>query len=439
MTYRFRRTIKLAPGIRMNIGKKGGSISVGGRGGSISFGSRGVYKNIGLPGSGLSYRSKIGDQSSRNQGITSSKGLQSKGENTVRAKISVELNDDGSVIYKYENGDLLTDEHVRQVKHQGREYIASVLENKCNEINQANEDLINIHRSTQSPDTEILFVPANFDEPQPVQPSANFPEPKPTQPTLKEYGSLAKRMVIFRNNIDKKNNELQENYKNRLKKWDESKAYFEVNYITEFREYQEKLNLYNNRLIEFNEKQEKRKKFIEVDRLNDINIMQDFIAEALETIIWPRETIVSFDIDNDGKSVFLDVDLPEIDDMPERESIVNKRDLRLNFREISETQRRKNYYAHIHAIGFRLIGEVFVSLPTISTVVFSGYSQRPDKKTGNITNEYLYSVRVSRDKWEKINFSNLDAIDVSECFKEFDLRRNATKTGVMTPIEPFRL
>ncbi|MCX6034172.1 MAG: DUF4236 domain-containing protein, partial [Chloroflexi bacterium] len=186
----------------MNIGKKGGSISVGGRGSSISFGRRGVYNNIVIPGSGLSYRSKISGTSSGDQGIVRSKDLEQQGGNTVRARISVELNDNGSVIYKYENGDLLSDEHVRQVKSQGREFITDTLQNKSNEINQENEELIKIHRSTPSPDTEISFVPGNFDEPKPIQPSENFPEPKPAQPILKEYGFLAKRTDFIRKSTD---------------------------------------------------------------------------------------------------------------------------------------------------------------------------------------------------------------------------------------------
>jgi len=31
----------------------------------------------------------------------------------------------------------------------------------------------------------------------------------------------------------------------------------------------------------------------------------------------------------------------------------------------------------------------------------------------------------------------LEAIDIVMCFEEFELRRKATKTGIITPIEPF--
>jgi hypothetical protein len=57
--------------------------------------------------------------------------------------------------------------------------------------------------------------------------------------------------------------------------------------------------------------------------------------------------------------------------------------------------------------------------------------------TGYVEDEYLYSVKVERGKWQEINFSNLEAVDVAGCFEQFDLRRKATKSGILSPIEPF--
>ncbi len=55
--FRFRRTIKIAPGVRLNIGKTGVSTSVGVRGANVTFGKRGATSTVGIPGSGLSYSS----------------------------------------------------------------------------------------------------------------------------------------------------------------------------------------------------------------------------------------------------------------------------------------------------------------------------------------------------------------------------------------------
>jgi hypothetical protein len=59
MGIRFRRTITIVPGERLNFGKSGVSLSLGRRGASIALGPRGTFANVGLPGTGLSYRTKL--------------------------------------------------------------------------------------------------------------------------------------------------------------------------------------------------------------------------------------------------------------------------------------------------------------------------------------------------------------------------------------------
>lgn len=53
--FRFRRSIKLLPGIRWNIGKKSTSLSFGGRGANYTVGTSGSRTTVGIPGTGLSY------------------------------------------------------------------------------------------------------------------------------------------------------------------------------------------------------------------------------------------------------------------------------------------------------------------------------------------------------------------------------------------------
>ncbi|WP_075686531.1 DUF4236 domain-containing protein [Serratia marcescens] len=59
MAIRFRKRIRIAPGVYINIGKKGISTSIGARGASVNIGKRGVNGTVGIPGSGLSYTTKL--------------------------------------------------------------------------------------------------------------------------------------------------------------------------------------------------------------------------------------------------------------------------------------------------------------------------------------------------------------------------------------------
>jgi hypothetical protein len=52
---RFRRSIRIGPGLRVNLSKSGVSTSVGRRGAWFTLGPRGTRSTVGLPGTGLSY------------------------------------------------------------------------------------------------------------------------------------------------------------------------------------------------------------------------------------------------------------------------------------------------------------------------------------------------------------------------------------------------
>jgi hypothetical protein len=64
MGFRFRRSVRLLPGIRLNFSTRGVSTSVGGRGFNLNFGKRGIRTTVGIPGTGISYSEML----TRNQG-----------------------------------------------------------------------------------------------------------------------------------------------------------------------------------------------------------------------------------------------------------------------------------------------------------------------------------------------------------------------------------
>lgn len=59
MALRYRKRIKIAPGIYINISKSGVSTTIGPRGASVNFGKNGTYVNAGIPGTGLYERQRI--------------------------------------------------------------------------------------------------------------------------------------------------------------------------------------------------------------------------------------------------------------------------------------------------------------------------------------------------------------------------------------------
>ena len=73
--FNFRKSFKIAPGVKLNISKKGiSSISAGVKGARMNVGKRGTRTTVGLPGTGLSYSSHKSHKKSNNDYDESSFG-----------------------------------------------------------------------------------------------------------------------------------------------------------------------------------------------------------------------------------------------------------------------------------------------------------------------------------------------------------------------------
>lgn len=55
MGLRFRKSVKILPGVKLNLSKSRTSMTVGKRGMSVNFSSRGTRTAVGIPGTGVSY------------------------------------------------------------------------------------------------------------------------------------------------------------------------------------------------------------------------------------------------------------------------------------------------------------------------------------------------------------------------------------------------
>lgn len=396
MGIRFRKRIRLAPGLHLNLSGSGLSLSAGPRGASMTFGGRrGTYMNAGIPGSGLYMRERVGAAPSRASSRSSSGG-----SDTVKMSITISVEDDGTVVFKDKDGNSLDERLVKQAKQQAKDAIQGLMQTACDEINGHLEALERIHHATPAPDWHPTY------EPQP------YPEPKPSKPAPRKYGLLDKLFASRRARIDKENAEAETTYNASTLIW-------------------------NRGLREHEAREQARKVLLEEKVHTEMPAMEIVLEESLMDIVWPRETSLESEIRDGGRVVMIDVDLPEIEELPRKTAAVPARGYKLSIKELPATRLQQLYMRHVHGIGFRIIGEAFAVLPEAEEVVLSGYSQRPDKATGEVQDQYLYSVRVSRHEWAGINFTNLDDVDPADALGRFDIRREITKTGLFKAIVPF--
>lgn len=376
----------------MNLSTSGASWSVGPRGASIGIGKRGTYLNVGIPGTGISARQKIGGAkpTPRGQGQAALESL----------SITVGITDNGTITFRDRAGNDLPDKLVRAAKRQYGEAIKQLIQSKCDEINQEIDSIGEIHKYTPSPSEKPVFICQEYEAPRPVA------------PTPKKLGFILSLFKSQREKVEAQNRSALADYQIRLNKWEEKKK-------------------------EHYTKEERRRILIEELIYTDPEAMSEYLEGSLQEIVWPRETNVSTEILADGRIVFIDVDLPEIEDMPSKKAAVPANGYKLSVKELSAANVQRLYMRHVHGIAFRIVGETFSSIPKADEVILSGYSQRPNKATGQISDEYLFSVRVKRNVWSEVAFGNLGSIDVVESLTLFELRRLMSKTGVFKPVAPY--
>lgn len=398
MAIRFGRRIKLAPGLHLNLSGSGLSLSAGPRGASMTFGGRrGTYMNAGIPGTGIYARERVGGTP---QSVTPERPRSATNSATGTFSTTISIEDDGTVLFRDENGSILDDRLTRLAKQQAKDTIQALMQDACDQLNGHIEALETIHHATPSPDGHQAYEPEAYGE------------PKPSKPAPLKYGVLDKLFSSRRARVDKANAETEADYNASLLRWNQKRQQHEA-------------------------RERARKVLIEELVHTQRPAMEIILDESLMDIVWPRETALSSEISDDGRVVMIDVDLPEIEELPRKTASMPARGYKLSIKELPVTRHQQLYMRHVHGIGFRIIGEVFYVLPKADEVVLSGYTQRPDKATGDVQDQYVYSVRVNRHDFAAINFTNLKAIDPVEALGRFDIRREITKTGLFKAIVPF--
>jgi len=267
-----------------------------------------------------------------------------------------------------------------------------------------------------------LDIPLSNQEP--IYKKVQFVEEMPKQPIKTEVKKpLFLLTIIFTKIKEKYNNELSRSEN----------------------EYQDAMKKYNSELEEWNRKKD------DFDRhqqelygnyrtliRTDIGLMVSALENTLQKLQWPRETNISFEITNDVNEVWIDTDLPEIEDLPRKAAFLAASGKRLNIKDKPNKQLSLEYAKLIHAIALRIAAYTFSTLPATNIVILSGFSQRLDASTGRINDEYLYSVKFARDVFSEIDFNNLELLDPIMAFSRFENIRNMSIAGIFKAIEPFK-
>lgn len=314
---------------------------------------------------------------------------------------TLKVDNEGNVHYRREDGTPLTDDEARLIRRNAENAIRKHLEALCEEGNAAVAYLGQLHWDTPRPDTRS-YAPQSFTEAPPI----------PPEPTPLHWWHLlwpgAKRR------IEAENTRQQARFNDDYRQWEWRKAQFDADEFA-------------------------RQKREEQGVFKDMDAMEQTLRECLEEIDWPRETQIDFDIGSDERTIAVDIDLPDESEMPEREWTMPAKALKLTPKPLSATRQRKLYRDHVHGIAFRVLGTVFAKLPNVQEARISGYRHVTDPTSGDERDQYLYSIKATREQWARIHFDELDKVDAVAVVESFTLRRDMTKTGIFRDVAPFKL
>ena len=187
-------------------------------------------------------------------------------------------------------------------------------------------------------------------------------------------------------------------------------------------DYWQYLLVYNEQkkfLIDF---LEGKKEFIELN-----------LDNFLHSITLPVNFTVSYEYDDKNGILTVDLDLPEIEDLPTSKASTLASG-KVKIKNKTQKELKEQYLICVTGLAFFFSSHFFNLSTRINKVLISGFTQRISKKTGQLTDEYIYSVLFTREEFAQLVIKDLIPYFAIE---QFEHKINYSKTFELMTIEPF--
>lgn len=449
MSVRFRKTVSLGKGARVHFSKSGPSLSLGPRGASVSIGKRGAFANIGIPGTGFSTRTKLTGSSSNRHGSSSRSTPQKLSPERQRAQavlkshaklggsvpLKAGVSDAGEIFFLFtDTGEEITDKNVlREIKKMPEIKSALVtLQAEQQKIwkriqadsVEASREFIEIYKlSPKIASTGSLENRLKRLKPQ-TCPRQAFSQPKPAESSIRQAlydqaeqnvsGIFGKRKKIEQYvavHYDSFATKTMSEWNNALKAFERSED--------------ERVAAENIKLTA--EYEQKRKEY-EAALSADGNTICELVENWLLGLTIPAD--VSANLDYDQGRLYLDLDLPEIEDLP---TTTTKELKSGQVKVVDKTQKQleQEYATCVLGLAFFMASNIFNLNANVSEVWISGYTQRRNKD-GDLNDDYIYSIKIPREQLRETVVSN-PVVD----FNNFENRMKLSAAFTFSKIKPY--
>ncbi len=154
--------------------------------------------------------------------------------------------------------------------------------------------------------------------------------------------------------------------------------------------------------------------------------LENALLSKLGALSWPAETNIALSLNN-GR-LLLDVDLPELEDMPSNRWKALISQLSIQPRAMSQKDHAALYLDHVSSLLVRLIGHAMAVSTDIKTVAVSAYTQRTGA-IGAMTDEYVATAEIQRSDWNQVNTANMQTIDAHNLLRHLGANMKTDSKG----------
>lgn len=432
MGFRFRKSVKIAPGIKVNLSKSGASLSLGGRGATVNLSGRGVRTTYSIPGTGISYVSQTSSGKSSASNRATYRELLRQQKEQEKQSLIQEAEEAYSLFYSK------------------IESLSNILRNRERQPFRWQE--LTVSRGEYVP---IIYAPPDF-----IEPELSFSEETLKQQIKNKYSRLyltyfflglafvlvfqsfwialsvlflaAVSYVIERKRLeDLCNKYLPGSIQEKTEQYNQIKQ-------KAYNSYLEKLNLER---AEHARAEEEVKQTCEEEeknrqRLRDAVTLQDPepLTELLEVELSNEDLPIPlvFDIEFvDVSTVTLLLELPELDVVPEEKLSLTKTG-KLSTKKTAQKDRIKLYSDICTGLALRLIYETFRVIYSVSKIKLYGLTQTVSPSNGHTEDITSLYVEISRQDFEHLN---LDAVEPTLSFKNLKGAFACSKNGELLPLK----
>lgn len=164
----------------------------------------------------------------------------------------------------------------------------------------------------------------------------------------------------------------------------------------------------------------------------DPGYIKQELERWLTSLAMPLDFSVQYEYDEENHRLWLDLDLPEIEDLPD-EKADQLESGKMRVKKKTQTELRADYAKCVFGFATLFAASTLNLSTVLQDVVISAYTQRRNS-AGDLNDDFIYSIDFTRSGMEHRNLAQEDPIAACMDFKN---RCNMSKTYVFKVITPF--